>query len=259
MKFFNNGKTIINYEDYGCQNNEVICFSNSLGTDSRIWHKIIDSFKNDYRIIIYDKRGHGLSNKPATNLTIEDLAFDVSDLLDHLEIKNVNFVGISIGGMIAQKLASIKPNIINKLILCDTAVKIGNSAIWNDRINLVKKQGITGISDSIISRWFSDDFISKNKDEIQIYKNMLNTTSSEGYIACCEAIKDTDLTNTTHLINKPTLVIVGSDDKSTPPILVEATSKLIKNCIFKVINNSGHLPCIDNPVEFSYLLKNFLK
>ena len=88
---------------------------------------------------------------------------------------------------------------------------------------------------------------------------MLNATSSEGYIACCEAIKNTDLTNTTHLINKPTLVIVGSDDKSTPPILVEATSKLIKNCIFKVINNSGHLPCIDNPVEFSYLLKNFLK
>ena len=80
------------------------------------------------------------SNKPATNLTIEDLAFDVSDLLDHLEIKNVNFVGISIGGMIAQKLASIKPNIINKLILCDTAVKIGNSTIWNDRINLVKKK-----------------------------------------------------------------------------------------------------------------------
>ena len=237
MKFYNNGKTIINYEDYGCQNNEVICFSNSLGTDSRIWHKIIDSFKNDYRIIIYDKRGHGLSNKPATNLTIEDLAFDVSDLLDHLEIKNVNFVGISIGGMIAQKLASIKPNIINKLILCDTAVKIGNSSIWNERINLVKKQGIRGISDSIISRWFSEDFISKNKDEIQIYKNMLNATSSEGYIACCEAIKDTDLTNTTHLINKPTLVIVGSDDKSTPPILVEATSKLIKNCIFKVINN----------------------
>ena len=151
MKFFNNGKTIINYEDYGCQNNEVICFSNSLGTDSRIWHKIIDSFKTDYRIIFYDKRGHGLSNKPATKLTIEDLAFDVSDLLDHLEIKNVNFVGISIGGMIGQKLASIKPNIINKLILCDTAVKIGNSAIWNDRINLVKKQGIIGISDSIIS------------------------------------------------------------------------------------------------------------
>ena len=259
MKFFNNGKTIINYEDYGCQNNEVICFSNSLGTDNRLWHKIIDFFKNDYRIITYDKRGHGLSSKPNGNISIEDLALDISDLLDHLRIKEVNLVGISIGGMIAQKLVSIKPNLIKKLILCNTAVKIGNSAIWNDRINLVKKQGITGISDSIISRWFSEDFISMNFDEIQIYKNMLNVTSLDGYIACCEAIKDTDLTNATNLINKPTLVIVGSDDKSTPPILVEATSKLIKNCIFKIINNSGHLPCIDNPAEFSYILKNFLK
>ena len=81
---------------------------------------------------------------------------------------------------------------------------------------MVKKQGITGISDSIISRWFSEDFISMNIDEIQIYKNMLNATSSEGYIACCEAIKDTDLTNSTHLINKPTLVIVGSNDPNLP-------------------------------------------
>jgi len=259
MEFFNNGKTIINFEDYGCQNNEVICFSNSLGTDNRLWHKIIESFKKDYRIITYDKRGHGLSNKPNRNLSIEDLAFDVSDLLDHLEIQKVNFVGISIGGMIAQKLTSIKPNLINKLILCSTAVKIGNSSIWNDRINLVKKQGITGIADSVISRWFSEHFISMNFDEIQIYKNMLNSTSLEGYIKCCEAIKDTDLTNTTRLINTPTLVIVGSDDKSTPPILVESTAKLIENSSFKVINNSGHLPCIDNPVEFSYLLKKFLK
>ena len=94
MKFFNNGKTVINYEEYGCQNNEVICFSNSLGTDNRLWHKIIDSFKNDYRIITYDKRGHGLSNKPNTNLTIEDLAFDVLDLLDHLEITQVFFYNL---------------------------------------------------------------------------------------------------------------------------------------------------------------------
>ena len=101
--------------------------------------------------------------------------------------------------------------------------------------------------------------IAKQQPLNKSQQTYLLVATYEPYIACCEAIKDTDLTNTTHLINKPTLVIVGSDDKSTPPILVEATSKLIKNCSFKVINNSGHLPCIDNPIEFSYLLKNFLK
>ena len=259
MKIFNSGKTVINFEDYGSHNKEVLCFSNSLGTDNRLWYKIIDNFKDDYRIITYDKRGHGISNKPNKNLSIEVLANDIYDLLNHLKIKKVNFVGISIGGMIAQKLASKNPNLINKLVLCDTAVKIGNPAIWRERINLLKKNGLDGISDSIIARWFSKSFIEKNPDEIQIYKNMLNTTSVEGYLGCCEAIKNADLTISTNLIKNPTLVLVGENDLSTPPALVEDTAKLINNSIFKIIKNSGHLPCLDNPDEFSYLLKNFLK
>ena len=71
MKFFNNGKTIIHYEDYSSHNNDVICFSNSLGTDNRIWHKILDYFIENFRVITYDKRGHGLSNKPDTKIKIE--------------------------------------------------------------------------------------------------------------------------------------------------------------------------------------------
>ena len=258
MKFFNNGKTIIYFEDYSSHNNEVICFSNSLGTDNRIWHKILDYFIQNYRVITYDKRGHGLSNKPDTSINIEDLALDISDLLDHLGISKVNFVGISIGGMIAQKLAVIKPNLINKLILCDTAVKIGNLSIWNERIELLEKKGLIGIADSIIERWFSEKFILSNYEEIQIYKNMLTNTSIEGYIKCCEAIKNEDLSSTTELIKRPTLALVGSDDKSTPPAIVKSTADLIKNSKFNIIKDSGHLPCLDSPDKFAKLIKNFI-
>ena len=186
------------------------------------------------------------------------MALDISDLLEHLKIKKVNFVGISIGGMIAQKLASIKPNLINKLVLCDTAVKIGNYDIWNERIELLKKKGIIGISDFIIERWFSKSFILSNLNEIQVYKNMLNTTSIQGYIECCEAIKEADLSMSTQLIKNPTLVLVGSNDLSTPPEQVQSTANLIKNSKFHVIKNSGHLPCVDNPDEFAKIIKNFL-
>ena len=258
MNFFNNGKTVIYYEDYSSNNKDVICFSNSLGTDNRLWNKILCHFTNNFRVITYDKRGHGLSNKPTSKITIEDLALDISDLLEHLKIKKVNFVGISIGGMIAQKLASIKPNLINKLILCDTAVKIGNYDIWNERIKLLKKKGLFGITDSIIERWFSKKFILSNFNEIQVYKNMLNTTSIQGYIECCEAIKEADLSMNAQLIKNPTLVLVGSNDQSTPPELVQSTATLIKNSKFHMIKNSGHLPCIDNPDELAKLIKNFL-
>ena len=258
MNFFNNGKTVIYYEDYSSNHKDVICFSNSLGTDNRLWNKILCHFTNNFRVITYDKRGHGLSNKPISKITIEDLALDISDLLEHLKIKKVNFVGISIGGMIAQKLASIKPNLINKLILCDTAVKIGNYDIWNERIKLLKKKGLFGITDSIIERWFSKKFILSNFNEIQVYKNMLNTTSIQGYIECCEAIKEADLSMNAQLIKNPTLVLVGSNDQSTPPELVQSTATLIKNSKFDMIKNSGHLPCIDNPDEFAKLIKNFL-
>ena len=104
--------------------------------------------------------------KYMTKLTLLSLI-----LIHILKIKKVNFVGISIGGMIAQKLASIKPNLINKLVLCDTAVKIGNYDTWNERIELLKKKGIIGISDFIIQRWFSKSFILSNLNEIQIFKN----------------------------------------------------------------------------------------
>ena len=258
MNFFNNGKTVIYYEDYSSHHDEVICFSNSLGTDNRLWNKILCHFTDYFRVITYDKRGHGLSNKPISKISIEDLALDISDLLEHLKIKKVNFVGISIGGMIAQKLASIKPNLINKLILCDTAVKIGNCDIWNERVELLKKKGIIGISDFIIERWFSKSFILSNLNEIQIYKNMLNTTSIQGYIECCEAIKEADLSMSTQLIKNPTLVLVGSNDLSAPPEQVQSTANLIKNSKFHVIKNSGHLPCVDNPDEFAKIIKNFL-
>ena len=259
MNFFMNNNTLINFEDYGSKNKDVIFFSNSLGTDNRLWHKIINHFIDDFRIITYDKRGHGLSSIPDNNLTIEDLAIDTANLLDYLNISKVNFVGISIGGMIAQKLAAIRPDLINKLILCGTAVKIGNLSIWDERIKLIKKYGLDGISDSIIEKWFSKDFISMNFAEIQIYKNMLNSTSLQGYLECCRAIKAADLSNSTSLIKKPTLVIVGQNDLSTPPSLVKSTAKVIENSKFEIINNSGHLPCIDNPIRFSYLLRSFLK
>ena len=259
MQVFNSKKTVIHYSDYGPKDGKVIIFANSLGTDNRLWDKIIKRLPLGHRVITYDKRGHGLSKEPESEISIQDLASDIADLSDYLNLRGVTFVGISIGGMIAQVLASIRPDIISKLILCDTAVKIGVKKIWKQRIDAVTKKGIRAISNSIIERWFTQNYISTNFDEMELFICMLQSTSASGYIECCKAISKANLTSYTSQLKQPTLVIVGKNDISTPPSLVKETALMIHGSKFIVIENSGHLPCIDNPDKFTDLLYNFIR
>ena len=257
VEVFNSDKTIIHYMDRGGTNGNVIVFANSLGTDCRLWDKIIHKLPASTRIITYDKRGHGLSQEPETDISLEDLATDISNLADYLSLRNVTFVGISIGGMIGQVLASIRPDIVSKLVLCDTAVKIGTKEIWDQRIDLVNEVGLAGISRSILERWFSKQYMAQNFNEMELFRRMLQNTSTSGYIKCCKAISETDLTSFTSNLRQPTLVLGGSDDISTPPKLVEETARMINLSEFRIIKNSGHLPCVDNPEVFVSLLNNF--
>ncbi len=259
MQVFNSGKTLIYYRDQGPRNGSTIVFANSLGTDGRLWDKTINRIPKGFRTITYDKRGHGLSLEPESEFSIEDLALDILDLSEYLNLRNVTFVGISIGGMIAQVLASMRPDIISKLILCDTAVKIGSKDIWKQRIDLVNRMGLSGISNSILERWFSAHYRSQNLDEMELFRRMLHNTSSAGYIECCRAISNADLTSFTANIKLPTLVIAGENDVSTPPSLVKETAQMIKQSQLRIIDNSGHLPCVDNPDAFTEVLNRFLE
>ena len=257
MEVFNSGKTIIHFRDVGPRDGKVVVFANSLGTDMRLWDKTLKKMPLDIRKITYDKRGHGLSQEPDLEFSIVDLAADILELSEYLNLRNVTFVGVSIGGMIAQVLASKRPDIISKLVLCDTAVKIGSKDVWDQRIESVKKKGISSISSTILERWFSKHYISQNLSEIELLRRMLHNTSSSGYIECCRAISNADLTSFASSIKQPTLLLVGENDVSTPPTLVKETSKIISGSELKVIRESGHLPCIDNSNEFIKLLNSF--
>ncbi len=259
MRAFNSGKTVTHYRDNGSTNGQVIVFANSLGTDLRLWHKVIKGLPQNLRIITYDKRGHGLSKEPVEEFSISDLAKDVIDLLEYLQLENVIFVGISIGGMIAQAVAFLRPDLVSKLVLCDTATKIGANDVWEQRISSVKKIGIRGISASVLERWFSKQYLLENLNELELLRRMLHSTSASGYINCCKAIGSADLTSFTSKLKQNTLLLVGENDISTPPSLVSETAKMINRSKLKIIKNSGHLPCIDNPKKFNELLSNFLQ
>ena len=234
-------------------------FINSLGTDFRIWDEVVEQLNQYGNILLFDKRGHGLSNVATGTSGLNDFADDAEALLNHLQINKCIIIGLSVGGMIAQLLAARIPQKIKGLILCDTRHKIGNEQIWNTRIQQVKENGLASISDSVMQRWFSEKFRNEQPVKVAGYKNMLERTPAKGYIQTCEAIRDADLTETAKQIKIPALCMVGSEDKSTLPGEVKNLADLIEGSGYEVIEGSGHIPCVDNPEALSKLIIDFIK
>ncbi len=235
-----------------------IVFANSLGTDFRLWDKVISRLpQKGYRLIRFDKRGHGLSSCPKPPYSMEDLSRDTEQFLDSIGVHSCVFVGLSIGGMIGQLLASRQPQRIKGLVLSNTGAKLGDAATWQDRISSIQANGIEPIADSIMERWFCESF--RQTAESFGWRNMLTRTPMDGYTGCCAAIAGTDLTDSTSKLDLPVLGIGGSEDLASPPDVVRATTALVSGSRYVEISNAGHLPCVEQPDAFAGHLTTFLK
>lgn len=257
MKIFDTGDVRLHYRVDGPEDGAPVVFSNSLGTDMRLWDPILPLLPAGLRIIRYDKRGHGLSSCPPAPYTMGQLITDAERLLDHLDVKGCVFVGLSIGGMIGQGLATKRLDLIRAMVLSNTAAKIGNAGIWADRIAAVEKNGIESLADGVMERWFSKHF--RATPELELWRNMLTRGEDAGYAGCSAAISGTDFYTTTAALRLPVLGIAGSEDGSTPPDLVRETTDLIPASKFHLIRKAGHLPCVEQPAEFAETLSGFLK
>jgi 3-oxoadipate enol-lactonase len=256
MHYADLGDIKLHYSDTGNRDSPAVVFANSLGTDLRLWDPILPLLPKSLRIIRYDKRGHGLSQCPRPPYSMGALVQEIERLLDQLNVKDCVFVGLSIGGMIAQGLAVKRMDLIRGMVLSNTAAKIGQSSMWDDRIEAVKNDGIESLADSIMERWFSKQFSAKK--ELDLWRNMLIRQPDEGYMGCSAAISGTDFFTPTSGLRLPTLGIAGSEDGSTPPDLVRGTVDLIPGSKFHLIHGAGHLPCVENPDEYAKVVTEFL-
>jgi 3-oxoadipate enol-lactonase len=258
MKSFLSGSATIHYQASAIDpDRKTIVFVNSLGTDFRIWHDVAALLSRHFNIVLHDKRGHGLSTLGDAPHRIETHAQDLAALLDMLGVKAAVTVGLSIGGLIVQSLYQTRPDLVAKLVISNSAVKIGTEQSWGQRISAVENAGIESLADTVMKMWFAPSFHQRAPQQLMLYRTMLARTHPAGYLACCEALRDADFTAQAAQILIPTLFIAGDQDGSTPPTLVEASSKLVPLAQFEIIKDAAHIPCVEHPEVYAALIKRF--
>jgi 3-oxoadipate enol-lactonase len=259
MGFLRANGVVVHCRDEGPRNAHAIVLINALGSDLRIWNEVAARLADDFRLIRYDKRGHGLSEAGPDRADMSDYARDLAALLDALGVARATIVGLSIGGLIAQELYRQRPNLFAGLILSDTAAKIGDYQSWDARIAAIEAGGVEAIADGVLQRWFTADFRTRCADALTGWRTMLVRTPKPGYLAACGALKRADLRPYARAIAVPTLCLVGEEDGSTPVALVRETAGLIGGSRFEIIAGAGHIPGIEKPEATAELLRRHAK
>lgn len=252
MPFVLTGKFTTHYSVDGPEGAPALLLVNSLGTGLQVWDPVMADLARHFRVVRYDKRGHGLSDATPlpgedTGYKIAELAADALALLDALGIAKAHVCGLSIGGMIAQHLAATALERVDRLVLCDTAAVIGPASVWNDRIAGIRRDGLGAIAPGVMARWFTAEFCERQPHVVRGYVNMVARTSLDGYLGCAMAVRDADLTAGDKAITASTLVVVGEQDPSTPVASAQALAALVPGARLEVIADCSHIPCVQQP------------
>jgi 3-oxoadipate enol-lactonase len=235
----------------------VLAFSNSLGTNFSMWDPQLPALQPHFRILRYDTRGHGQSSVTAGDYTIEQLGRDFLALLDALSLDRVNFCGLSMGGVIGIWLAINAPTRLDRVVLANTAARIGTKEIWEARISSARRGEMKSIAAAVVERWFTPEFRASSPDQVAQAQKMLENSPPEGYAACCAAIRDMDLREPVSQIKAPTLVIYGAKD----PVIPAADAQFLADKILGSKSaelNASHLSNVEQAEAFTETIRSFL-
>ncbi len=242
----------------GKESGPVLMLSNSLGTNLHMWDDQADEWAKHFRLVRYDRRGHGKSGVPNGPYSMERLGKDVLAILDALKINKTNWCGLSMGGMVGQWLGANAPDRVEKLVLSNTNSYYADKAPWIDRIKFVQEKSLEELVDANMQRWFTEGFRQRAPQVIAHMKQMFVATKVPGYVGCCEAIRDMDFRDSNPRITAPTLVIVGAQDPATPPSAGEIIQKAIKGA--KLVSlDAAHIANMEQPKQYTETVLDFLR
>ena len=246
----------IHVEVEGAERAPVLMLSNSLGTTVHMWDGQVAPFTEHFRLVRYDRRGHGQSGAPKGPYTMERLGRDVLAILDALGIERISWCGLSMGGMVGQWLGANAPSRVQRLVL-NTSSYFADKAMWNDRIALVREKGVAAFAAATMERWFTKGFRERAPEVVARTQEMFAATPLEGYLGCAAAVRDMDQRELLPRITAPTLVIAGRHDPATPPEANEYISKHIPGAQFRLLD-AAHLSNVEQPGAYTNAVLGFL-
>ena len=235
----------------------VLLLSNSLTCDLSMWDRVAAGLSERFAVIRYDGHGQGESVASPGPYTIEQLGQDALAVLDALDVEQAHFCGLSMGGMVGLWLLTHAPHRIGRAVLSNTAAHMGPPALWDGRIALARQVGMQGVASPTLARWFPAAFHASDPDIVAGMRRAVLATPVEGYVACCQAIRDMDQRETMRAITTPTLVIVGVNDPATTP----ADGQLIHEAIAGsrlVTLPAGHISAVETPDLFTREVSAFI-
>jgi 3-oxoadipate enol-lactonase len=257
MPFIQLNDTLLHYRSDGDPAQPCVVLSNSLGTDLHMWEAQADALAPHYHVLRYDTRGHGGSDAGTRPLTLKRLGQDVLDLLDALRIARAHFCGISMGGLTGQWLGIVAPQRIGKLVLANTAARIGSAEGWRARAAQVRRDGMDAIADGAPGRWFSPDFIERRQSTVDGMVDCLRRQDPAAYASCCDALAQADLRDNVHAIPNRSLIIAGQYDPVTTVADADWLGKQLPRASVLTLPAS-HLSSIEGAREFNDILLRFL-
>ena len=247
----------LHYRIDGREDAPWLVLSNSLGTTLDLWEPQMPALLPHFRVLRYDARGHGESSVPPGPYTIDQLGNDVIALMDGLGIARAHFCGLSMGGVIGIWLGIHQAARIDRLVLCNTAAKIGTAESWRTRIAKVEQEGMAGIVETVLDRWFTPGYTERAPQDGDKGRAMLLAVKVDGYIANCVAVRDMDQREQVPAITVPTLVIAGTHDQTTPPEEGRMLAQHIPGARYVELD-SAHLSNREQSGQFTANLLAFL-
>ena len=246
----------LNAEISGPETGPPVVFLHALGTDLHLWDASVAALSPRFRCLRFDARGHGKSDAPEPPYAMGALIRDAERLIDHFALKDAVVVGSSMGGLVAQGLATKRLDLVRAMVLANTAAKIGGPGLWQARAAEVAAQGLAAYAPGAMERIFGRKWL--EAPAMPQVRSTLERMNPKGWIGCAHAISGADFYTTTAALTLPTLVIAGTNDGTTPPDLVRETADLIRGHRWELMRGTGHLPMVERPAEFTAVLAAFL-
>ena len=245
-----------NYEIHGKEGAPWLTFSHSLACSLRMWDGQVAAFKDRFRILLYDTRGHGESEAPEGPYSLDMLAEDLRQLLAEVRIKRTHYVGLSMGGMIGQVFTLTDPGTFDRVVLADTghAQTPETRKQWDERINTAKTKGMEPLVQPTMERWFTKDF--RDNPAAKKIAQLIRNTPVPGYVGCCQAISNLNTTARLKDIKRPVLAIAGEQDAAAPG--TRYIGENVPGAKLVMIPQAAHIANIEQAEAFNRALREFL-